>query len=248
MPKIYFENQVGPILDSVFLPTPSIYAVPEEWKALPKIVDGSADGEPISISDNLPNRKIRTRRMCPAINDAFNFGYTLYSLTDIYINAENDDFIEVNAPIDISPPYITEGMVTTIIESKHIQGYNKKYFHKIPIKIFVGFSIKTDPGYSCWFTSPIGNNNLPIEAVDAVIDTDMLAAGRPFSFFVHKGFNGTLSAGTPILQVIPFKRDTFTKVIVEDFSEKEDMNNSFKLASKFSNAYKNFFWQRKKFL
>lgn len=234
-------------IDVIKPPSPAIYSVPKEWKNLPKQTDSSMGDQ--GQASALPGGYYKTRRLCPAINDAFNFGYTMYLPHDIFINSTNEQYIDVYASANIAPQNIESSSIYSMREQKIVLDYNKnKFYHSNFIKIFMAFSVKTEPGYSCWFTSPVSNLKLPIKAIDGVIDTDTFPASRSFPFLVSKDFNGVIPAGTPILQVIPFKREDYTMHIVKDFDTQLDATNSSKLLTKFKSGYKNFFWHRKKFL
>jgi hypothetical protein len=53
-----------------------------------------------------------------------------------------------------------------------------------------------------------------------------------------------LEKGTPICQVIPFKREDWDSEAVE-FDEEANKKNGFKLKSKIVRSYKSQFWQKK---
>ncbi len=62
-------------------------------------------------------------------------------------------------------------------------------------------------GYSCLIISPVGYNDLPFYAVSAIVDTDKSTLELVFPMWVKTGFEGVVEKGTPIVQIIPFKRD-----------------------------------------
>jgi hypothetical protein len=66
---------------------------------------------------------------------------------------------------------------------------------------------QTPKGYSCLIVSPIGYNDLPFEAVPAIVDTDRSTLDLVFPMWVKSGFEGIVEKGTPMAQIIPFKRD-----------------------------------------
>jgi hypothetical protein len=78
------------------------------------------------------------------------------------------------------------------------------------------------------------------------VDTDKWPQRFPYTFFIKEGFSGTIHAGTPLLQVIPFKRENFESEIID--LELKDVERLRQISvSRFSNAYKKLFWTRKKF-
>jgi hypothetical protein len=66
---------------------------------------------------------------------------------------------------------------------------------------------QTPKGYSCLITSPLGYNDLPFYAVPAIVDTDSSTLELVFPMWVKTGFEGIVEKGTPMVQIIPFKRD-----------------------------------------
>jgi hypothetical protein len=60
-----------------------------------------------------------------------------------------------------------------------------------------------------------------------VVDTDKHPIVINFPFVINKDFSGIIPAGTPIIQAIPFKRDTWdSKVIDEDASYSYEFGNA----------------------
>ncbi len=70
------------------------------------------------------------------------------------------------------------------------------------------WTIRTPPGWSCLFVPPLNRPNGVFEVVAGVVDTDTYQSEIHFPFFAT-GEDGlhVLERGTPIVQVIPFRRD-----------------------------------------
>ena len=66
---------------------------------------------------------------------------------------------------------------------------------------------QTPKGYSCLIISPLGYNDLPFKAIPAVVDTDSSTLELAFPMWIKSGFEGIVEKGTPMIQIIPFKRD-----------------------------------------
>jgi hypothetical protein len=66
---------------------------------------------------------------------------------------------------------------------------------------------QTPKGYSCLITSPFGYGDLPFKAVSAIVDTDRSTLELIFPMWVKTGLEGIVEKGTPLVQIIPFKRD-----------------------------------------
>lgn len=242
MAKIYFQKLHPELCDFIKKPAPAISATPSWWKL----------GEKHILNESSPfaNRENATMRSCPAINDAFNFGYTIFTPIDLFINSKDKDDIFWSASIDskyLEPQSNIEEPFISFISGENISLYQRsEEYHKIIGKMNTFWGIKTDPGYSIWITNPINNTNLPFKILDSVVDSDKLPTVSPYSFLIKNNFEGIIKAGTPFLQVIPFRRENFVSEITER-NIQEEKNIFFKLNSTFSNSYKKYFWTRKKF-
>lgn len=233
MAKIYFENAIDKNFVNVYRPTPAIIGRGDWWKEMPK-----------SIPRDL-GPSIKTIRSCPAINDSINFGYILYLQTDICVNCVDDNIFWENkiSPIseEIKIEYIGHHPP---VQSSFYQTDNM--YMNVVLKINTGFGIKTEPGYSCWITHPLHRKDLPFIALDAIVDTDKFTIYDPISVLFKKDFNGVVKAGTPLFQVIPFKRENFEMEIV-DFDNNKMMQDRYQINSDYGAAYKKKFWSRKVF-
>lgn len=79
-----------------------------------------------------------------------------------------------------------------------------------PMKFHNYWTIRTPPGWSCLFVSPLNRPPLPFEILAGVVDTDSYASLIHFPFFAT-GADGvhTVDKGTPLVQVIPFRRAVY---------------------------------------
>lgn len=78
-----------------------------------------------------------------------------------------------------------------------------------PCKFHNYWTIRTSPGWSCLFVPPLNRPNGVFEVVAGVVDTDTYQSEIHFPFFAT-GEDGlhVLERGMPIVQIIPFRRDT----------------------------------------
>lgn len=78
-----------------------------------------------------------------------------------------------------------------------------------PCKFHNYWTVKTPPGWSCLFVPPLNRANPVVEVISGIVDTDTYHAliNFPFLPIAQDGIY-TLERGTPIVQVIPFRRDT----------------------------------------
>ena len=81
-----------------------------------------------------------------------------------------------------------------------------------------------------------------------LIDTDGYPSDGHLSFIVEKDFKGVIKQGTPLIQVIPFKREDWKMEAVDaEESELFLKKHRMSLRSTFSNGYKNKFRSPKEF-
>lgn len=106
--------------------------------------------------------------------------------------------------------------------------------------------VKTPPGYSSLFIHPSFHSNLPFLTMPSIVDTDSYPIPVNFSFFLRQGFDGLIPQGTPMVQVIPFKRDSFKSTISHDDGKYKNLWNKAKTV--FFDRYKRFFHSPKTFL
>jgi len=134
--------------------------------------------------------------------------------------------------------------------SFHIPG--QLYTHKatkngdgIP-KINNPWAVETPGGYSCLFTPPLNNEDSPIIPFSGIVDTDSYSAPVNFPFQLKEGFRGLIPAGTPLIQVLPFKRESWKMQIEIGRTAKINRIES-SVQTIFRNVYRNMHWNRKSY-
>jgi hypothetical protein len=77
-----------------------------------------------------------------------------------------------------------------------------------PCKFHNHWTIRTPPGWSCLFVNPLNRPNGIFDIVSGIVDTDTYTSEIHFPFFAT-GPEGLhiIEKGSPIVQVIPFRRD-----------------------------------------
>lgn len=180
-----------------------------------------------------------TIKKCIPVFDAITAGYMIVLNRDMYVQQLEDG------------PYFhwrTEDKeekedVLTEHHEFQVQGHpdnNLGY----QLKIENPWLIKTEPGYSCMILPPLHRDN-DIVILPGVVDTDKYyqTINLPFNL-KFKDFEGMIEAGTPIAQVIPFKRESFVMSVVP-LDSNQKLSTQRAVASKLFDAYKNIFWSRK---
>ena len=187
-----------------------------------------------------------TIKKCMPVFDTLTAGYILKIPEDITIyqskSSENDKEYRTHFAWKNGAPVTSHNVM-------QIDGYPDSKVHTLGIPKFINpWVIKTPPGYSCLFITPM-HRGVPFTIMPGIVDTDTFEHAVNFPFEMNqKGFEGVLKAGTPMAQVIPFKRDEFTsEVYMSDSEYKNKYPDSTVNTKEFTESYKKGFWHKKIF-
>lgn len=210
-------------------------AIPEWYKSSKQNVEGSET----NLQINNPSATNATYKKCSPFLDALTSGYMVLLNVDVEVSDSPDGFKYLrwrpNQGVVSGHTNIQwEGLVCP-------NGYVDMLF-----KWNQDFGITTPEGYSCLFTHPFNRFDLPFITLNAVVDTDKFNMPIHFPFFIQKNFIGIIEKGTPICQVLPFKRDTWVKQ-EEEFKKDKVDKMSHKFFSKIIRSYKTQYWTRKEY-
>lgn len=213
-------------------PEPAIRHLPDWYKNLSPFA-----GERNRQHLNPDNSKDVTVKWCNPFGDALGAGY--------YIFLENE--IQVR-PGDQGPELTWQRGGQGFISS-HSQGQIDlkivpKGFSKDPLKFSNYYGIKTPKGYSVLFTHPLNRPELPFLTLSGIVDTDTYHNAVNFPFLLREDFDGEIAAGTPIAQVIPFKRESW-QLEVAEYDEIRVEATRANYLRHFSRPYKRLHWFRK---
>jgi hypothetical protein len=106
-----------------------------------------------------------------------------------------------------------------------------------PQKFSNYWRILTPKGYSCMFRHPSWWFDLPFYTLSGVVDTDKHPIPINFPFLIRNGWEGVIEEGTPIAQVIPFKRTVWQSEVVMGDNE-EGFREYRKSTKKLMHRYK----------
>lgn len=182
-----------------------------------------------------------TIKKCIPVFDALTAGYILFTPCDVWVRPGIDGVPEYQW--SSSPNKIA------IHPIEQADKYPSDTHNNTPFPKWINDWIITTPsGYSCMFISPMHNPNPWFDIAPGIVDTDTYRSCVHFPFTL-KNTQGEylIPAGTPMVQVIPFKRTSWKMV----FGNKKDIEimekTDKKLFSQFFNRYKTMFWHRKEF-
>lgn len=178
-------------------PIPAYKCLPEWYNQQPAYTE-----EEMLVSDNgIPN--ITVKKCMPILDDML-AGYIIKLGSDLLVTqSENDDtHAGMQWSIQNAPSFISTHSTAQVSHFPMPQGYS---IH--PFKFTNYWRIKTPPGYSCMFRHPFYHvSNQPFYTLSGIVDTDLHPIAVNFPFLLNKSFSGVIEEGTPIVQIIPFKR------------------------------------------
>jgi hypothetical protein len=199
-------------------PTPSARVVPEWFRLMPRVHEG-----------------IETVKVCMPFLDSMTMGYTICLSADTYFeNGECKQIAELS-------------FVEAHIDSQISPAITSEIYAQTPLKWINYFIAQTPKGYSSLFMHPANRLDLPFFTLSGVVDTDEFPAPVNFPFLVQKDFTGIILEGTPIAQVIPFKREEWKADVENEKDAIVPVSFLNQLHSPPFNFYKRKFWKRKNF-
>jgi hypothetical protein len=235
MTSIVFTDTMG--VPEEYRPKPATSFVPDWYKNMESYITGdkAPDGNGMTTG---------TLKRCMPVFDSITAGYILTTYVDVYISQRDGISIsrstgrkkKIKVPWYEWPSYgpIQFHPVEQAPEHPLANGFSYP-------KWINPWSITTPPGYSVMFTAPAHRESV-FTILDGVVDTDTYTAPVNFPFVLndHK-FEGLIPAGTPMAQVIPFKRETWEMTIGNNEELIQQNKVTTLLRTKFFDSYKSQF-------
>ena len=187
-------------------PQPASKFIPEWYKKMPKARDPKTYDPKNTTTyinkDGLQHR--HTMKQCVPVQDYLTSGYIVPLWTDLTITLFDGKLGAVwpDSTVDVMRFHMNVQFTGCPIEKQNAD-------YSAVGKLMSPWLYKTPKGYSSLFFSPRYTEN-KIEILPAIVDTDVYHEVN-FPFVYHgKDTETTFDLGTPIIQVLPFKRDTWT--------------------------------------
>ena len=220
-------------------PRPSSKVLPSWLKGLSKFVDSS-------------NFTGMTVKSCMPFLDAMTSGYVITAATDMTLRGwtegkEKHWQATWNVPMEVErPEFVTSHDVPQMGNEPAIKSGS------LPLKMRNFFCIKTPEGYSSLIVPVLNNQQLPMMGItflSAVVDTDTYnnEINFPFLFSNFTGEDLFIEKGTPLVQVIPFKRENWEMEksgVDGDYYASKDLL----LGSRIVDSYRKIFHKKKTYL
>ena len=213
------------------MPNGEYYKAPKEVCPFPK--EGTTDDY----------GKVPTWKACPAIMDAFSTGYVFKTPCDLTFFKNAQGIINVKTEDAKHQDFCTQR--PPMPQFEHPLGYYKHHF-----AWSADWGLELPEGYSALFMTPMNRFDLPFLNTTGVVDSDNVHLLGSFPFFIVDGWEGTIPAGTPYIQVLPFKRENWEhKIDLLDQSEIYDkmVKNMQFYRKPDGGVYKNNVWSRREY-
>lgn len=201
--KIEFLKTIPDI--ELFPPVPAKKCVPIWYKVKEKEIEGI---QQLSVGSNL------SIKACMPVQDYILSGYIIKTHMDIIVKRDwNNDYGE---ELNIDFKFTDNAPISFHNTSQYPI---KKNGHLKKLVKFTGYwGIKTPPGYSCLFYQPEYLNEQRFRILPGIVDTDTYVDPVHFPFTFSDFLGKTefvIEAGTPIVCVLPFKRESWNHKICE---------------------------------
>jgi hypothetical protein len=233
--NITFTDTIG--VPEEYRPIPASKIIPDWYKDLESYIGGEKrpDGSGGTTT---------TAKKCMPIFDSMNAGYIILTHTDLYVSQvehvptgktiQHYEWAKFGAIAFHPKPQLPEHPLGDGHELAYPKWTN-------------AWAITTPPGYSSLFIPPV-HRETPILALSGLVDTDTYKPPVNFPFVLkNPKMQGIIPAGTPIVQVIPIKRDKWKMQIGGEKEFIEQSRHANKLGALFFDSYKRQYRQPKEY-
>jgi hypothetical protein len=226
-PPVIKFSAINPYLP---LPTPAKKNAPEWFKKALRFKDG---GDSPNIWD--PENGNLGMKSCVPFLDSLLTGYIVTLWQDVKVTIVDG---VPSFAWNTSPDVLTGGETEPSFPLPY--GHSNGYVWKIP------FIVQTPPGYSVLVTHPLNRFDLPFTTLSAVVDSDKIFPSGNVPFILKDGFEGVIEKGTPLYQMIPFKRENWSSEVDDTLVEKNNQR-MYDMTSVLMGHYKKNIWSRKNY-
>jgi hypothetical protein len=231
--EIQFTNTTDlNIQDAQRKPYRAAYGLPDWYKKTPSYTNKFQKKH---VDEN--NDTKSTIKRCMPVFDAITAGYIIPTVVDVFVSRKDGE------------PYYSWPSFNALefhpIEQAALHPKNNGF----PFPKWVNpWSINTPKGYSSLFVSPLHGDDTHFSILPGLVDTDVYHVPVNFPFVLNDpDFEGLIPAGTPMVQVIPIKRESWN-LKFKSIQETRYIDHEFKrLRSVWFDAYKRMFRQPKEY-
>lgn len=225
--NITFTNTIPGV--DIEKPLPASKLIPDWYKEMDSYLGGKRkpDGNGSTPA---------TIKRCMPVFDAIVAGYIITLPADVYVSIKDGQQYFEWASFNLVQFHPIE----------QAPNHPNKNRHAYP-KWMNPWAIKTPKGYSTLFVQPFHRESV-FTILPGIVDTDKYTAPVNFPMVINDPeFEGLIPKGTPIAQVIPFKRESWNIKFGGEKELKEQASVTLKLQTIFFDRYKKMFRSNKEY-
>lgn len=199
MASITITARCHPALEPI-LPKPVLAktGLPDWLKAMPSEAK----------SETLGGAAVRTVKHCPPFLDAIGTGLLMPLACDLTMS-------DGDLSWDWSPPAMPDQLISRAPIGVHVPDQlagSPLADGRFAVKFMNFWTLSVPKGWSILFTHPLNRDDLPFRTLSGLVDCDRFGDGLVHfpAQWTDPDFQGTLPAGTPVAQAIPFERNALT--------------------------------------
>jgi hypothetical protein len=220
-------------------PEPASWHVPEWYKTLAKHERSNSEKHLHPANYIGSDGAAVATKQCPPFLDAMTAGYQYVLEQDLHVDIDQEN----------GKPIIWWDSEAMILDHRPtVELPVPDYHHPIHYGFKMQWFYETPPGYSVLITHPMNRYDLPFTVQSGIVESDIWGLPVFIAFFLKRGFRGTIPKGTPLFQMIPFKRDNWEMEVIDTEEERERHNFAAeRRRTRVHGYYKWFAWRRKIF-
>jgi hypothetical protein len=229
------------------MPKPAKSYIPDWYKESPPFFNYDSNLYSNKLSFGEAGIPSSTFKKCMPFFDTLSFGYIQETWCDIFIERKNGKlFYHYSLAVEKNnDPIISTRDIVSIGQIPVPAGFDSStFFHWSRV-----WNPILPKGYSSLITHPLNRDDLPFRCLSGIIDSDKYFLGGKVGFFIKEDFTGLIPKGTPMYQIIPFKRDSWEtkKVNLKNNILNKIEQQTYNLKSVFLDGYKKQHWNKKMF-
>lgn len=147
-----------------------------------------------------------TFKSCPAVFDSLSSGYLLFTPCDIEIKKDKDSY-SIKIDERFANNVNLKNFAFCNIRGEGHGFPTPKGYSPVHFTWSTNWFPQLPEGYIALFTHPINRFDLPFLTVSGIVDCSGYINGGLAPFFIQEDFEGVIEAGTPYMQIIPFKNE-----------------------------------------
>jgi hypothetical protein len=179
-------------------------------------------------------------KACVPFLDTLTSGYMITTSVDFAVETDAEGFKRITwSNGDIIAVTVRDGNEAPLLPTPH--GFASTHF-----TWNTKLALNLPKGYSCIITHPLNRHDLPFVTLSGIVDADSMLHEGSIPFYIKEDFEGLIKAGTPILQILPFKRESWKIVEKRGLFKKATINGAKSLNYSYG-WYKKFIWHKKEY-